>query len=125
MTVLAALFISLFTGLGFWQIQRADEKKQMVEAQQNLLKKEPVLWSTRQNVPQQYERIHVQGVYLPTIFLLDNQHQRHQFGYDVLSPLLMDDGSVVMVDRGWIPGDGNRQLFPKIFIPKEKTKGGG
>ncbi|MDP3269002.1 MAG: SURF1 family protein, partial [Legionella sp.] len=125
MTALAALFISLFTGLGFWQIQRADEKKQMVEAQQHLLKQESVAWSTRQNVPQQYQRIHVQGRYLPTIFLLDNQHQRHQFGYDVLSPLLMDDGSVVMVDRGWIPGDGNRQLFPRIFIPKEKQKVAG
>ncbi|EHL29494.1 hypothetical protein LDG_8456 [Legionella drancourtii LLAP12] len=56
---------------------------------------------------------------MPQVFLLDNQHHQHQFGYDVLSPLQLADGSVVLIDRGWIHGDITRRIFPKIQIPND------
>ncbi|BCA94092.1 SURF1-like protein [Legionella antarctica] len=117
MIILTGVFISLFIRLGFWQIQRADEKTKMVVAEKALAKKQPLVWKPNQKLPMQYQRITLQGTYLSSIFLLDNQHHQHQFGYDVLSPLLLAEGSVVMVDRGWIPGDTTRQSFPAIQRP--------
>ena len=122
MIILALLFISLFTRLGFWQIQRADQKERMLAAKAELAKKAPIEWSANQILPLQYQRIKVQGYYLPDLFLLDNQHQNHQFGYDVISPLLLNDGTLVMVDRGWILGDSTRRSFPKVDIPQELIK---
>ncbi|MFI4917953.1 MAG: SURF1 family protein [Legionellales bacterium] len=118
MIVLAALFISLFIRLGFWQIQRADEKRLMVAAEIAQAKQEPVDWDGALPLPQQYQRIRLTGHYLADVFLFDNQHHQHQFGYDVLSPLLLSNGAVVMVDRGWVLGDGMRRAFPDIKIPK-------
>lgn len=118
MIILAALFVLLFTRLGFWQIHRADEKKQMLAAQAVHVAQAPVKWDPAQKLPLQYQRVSLKGNYLSTIFLLDNQHHHHQFGYDVLSPLLLDDGSVVIIDRGWIPGDNTRRSFPKVDSPE-------
>ena len=117
MLILAALFFTLFVRLGFWQIHRADEKKKMIVAQKTHEKQKPVHWTTKQKLPLQYERIIVKGHYLPQIFLFDNQHHQHQFGYNALSPLELTDGSVVMIDRGWVPGEMTRRILPNVQIP--------
>lgn len=118
MFILAILFFSLFVRLGFWQIYRADEKTKMILAQKAQEKQKPILWNTEEKLPLQYERIILEGEYLPQIFLLDNQHHKHQFGYDVLSPLELSDGTIVIVDRGWVPGELTRRVLPNIQIPK-------
>ncbi len=38
---------------------------------------------------------------------LRNRYFQDQYGYHLLTPLLLDDGSAVLVERGWIPADGN------------------
>jgi surfeit locus 1 family protein len=119
MLVLTALFFLLFLRLGFWQIQRADEKTNMLIAQKRQQSLKPVQWTKEHKLPLQYERIQLEGNYLPQVFLLDNQHYQHQFGYDALSPLELADGSVIMIDRGWIHGDNTRRIFPKVKIPKD------
>ncbi len=122
MIVLALLFISLFIRLGFWQIQRADEKKEMIAAETASALKPPLNWSASHKLPAQYQKIFIHGHYLPHVFLLDNQHHNHQFGYDVLSPLQLANGELVMVDRGWILGDSTRQTVPEIESPQEIIK---
>lgn len=119
MLLLTLVFCSLFVYLGFWQIHRADEKANMISAQKKRQDLAPTLWVPQQKLPAQYERIQLAGVYLPQVFLLDNQHHQHQFGYDVLSPLQLADGSVVLIDRGWIHGDITRRIFPMIQIPQD------
>ncbi|RUR18080.1 SURF1 family protein [Legionella sp. km535] len=122
MIVLTLFFIFIFIRLGFWQIQRADEKATMIAAEESLAKQEPIVWSGEQPLPKQYQRIRVSGTYLPNIFLLDNQHHQHQFGYDVISPLELSDGTVVLVDRGWVVGDSTRRTFPETLIPQGRVK---
>lgn len=117
MLTLTIVFFSLFVRLGFWQIQRADEKKKMIVAQKNQEVQKPLPWTKSQKRPIQYERIILKGTYLPQIFLLDNQHYQHQFGYDVLSPFELVDGVLIMIDRGWVPGEMTRQIVPNIKIP--------
>lgn len=119
MIVLATVFIALFIRLGFWQIQRADEKKKMLAAEEVQLKQKPIWLNMNQKLPNQYQRVVLKGHYLPNLFLLDNQHHEHQFGFDVLSPLLLSDGTVIIIDRGWVPGDNTRRSFPEIKTPKD------
>jgi surfeit locus 1 family protein len=38
---------------------------------------------------------------------LRNRYYQNQAGYHLLTPLLLDDGAAVLVERGWIPADGN------------------
>lgn len=119
MSILTVVTFSFFIGLGNWQLQRAEEKKSLLATNASLAKKEPQWLTSDSRLPKQYERVKVKGHFLSTVFLLDNQHHNHQFGYDVLSPLFLSNGSVILVDRGWIPGDSTRRIFPKIEIPEQ------
>ncbi|MBA2648262.1 MAG: SURF1 family protein [Legionella sp.] len=119
LTILISLLcISLFTRLGFWQLHRADEKKAMLKAAKLQSVQQPMQWDGQKSNPIQYQRLGVQGHFLKHVFLLDNQHHQHQFGYDVLSPMVLANHKVILIDRGWVPVDkGQRQIFPKIKTP--------
>jgi surfeit locus 1 family protein len=121
LTILAGLFIILFLRLGFWQLHRAEEKKQMIVAEASSAAMKPTPLDLKNDSVKAYQRIIVEGYYLSHVFLFDNQHYQHQFGYDVLSPLMLANGRVIMIDRGWVPGDVTRQTFPEPKPPKERV----
>jgi surfeit locus 1 family protein len=55
----------------------------------------------------EYRAVSVSGAYdYENQVVLRNQYFQGEFGYHLLTPLLLDDGSAVLVDRGWIPADG-------------------
>lgn len=122
MTVLAILVFSLLMSLGFWQIQRGQEKKSMLVAQQLEANKSAQLWSPVNNNPQQYQPLELIGHYLPFILFLDNQHFQHQFGYHVLSPLVLSNHRIVLVDRGWVAGEASRAILPLTKTPTGQQK---
>lgn len=116
--LLAAFFCLLFVQLGLWQLKRGDEKKQMQESQHRLMLQAPIdfpLGSAES--PIQYQPVHVEGRFLNVNLLLDNQHYQHQFGYNVISPFMLANGQVVLIDRGWIPAGASREELPEITIP--------
>jgi surfeit locus 1 family protein len=49
-------------------------------------------------------------------FLLDNRSHGGLPGYEVLTPLLLTDNRVLLVDRGWVPFTGSRARLPDIAI---------
>lgn len=122
MILLTALCFTLLLRLGFWQLQRADEKQHMLVAEHMRSKQRPTWCCSTNKPPQQYQPVSAEGRYLSDTFLLDNQHRQHQFGYDVLSPLVLKDGSVVFVDRGWVSSDNTRRTMPTITTPSDLTK---
>ncbi len=121
-SLLAVLMILLFTRLGFWQLQRADEKTHMLSSHREFAKQTPILWQASSKLPKQYQQIKVQGHFLPKVLLHDNQHYQHQFGYHVISPILLVNGRVVLVDRGWVAGDVSRQILPITNAPVGRVK---
>ena len=49
--------------------------------------------------------------------LLDNKVQAGQVGYDLITPLELRDGRVVLVDRGWIAQGRTRAELPDVPPP--------
>jgi surfeit locus 1 family protein len=93
--------VGLFVFLGFWQIERGFEKRDMLADFSAKARRAPLLWNAGAKSPDQFQKILVKGHFLPKVFLLDNQYRKHKFGYDYIQPLLLENGKVVLIDRGW------------------------
>jgi len=48
--------------------------------------------------------------------LLDNRVQDEVAGYDVLTPLVLQDGRLLLIDRGWVPAGPSRAQLPSIAL---------
>jgi surfeit locus 1 family protein len=117
MTILAVLFIGLFIRLGCWQLERSHEKNEILINEQAMATKAPKAWSPTMKRPANYQRVTIQGQYIGPDLLLDNQHHKHQLGYNVITPLQLENGELVLVDRGWVAGDKLRKQLPKYKTP--------
>ena len=109
--VAALLATALTARLGVWQVDRARQKLDLqarIEARADL----PVLSGAelaRDDAAapaQHYRRIMLQGRWLAdyTVYL-DNRQMDARQGFFVVTPLLLADGDVVLVQRGWSPRD--------------------
>jgi surfeit locus 1 family protein len=119
MMILSLLGMIIFTLLGFWQLHRAAEKKYIISAQQQAHRQLPTHWSYHASLPQQHARIIVEGHFLKQLFFLDNQHEQHQFGYHVISPFMLTNQHIILVDRGWVQGELTRTSLPIIETPNQ------
>jgi surfeit locus 1 family protein len=97
--------------LGFWQLDRAAQKTALQAAldSRRVLAPLPLTelaTSDSQAREQHYRPIVVEGSWLPehTVFL-DNRPMAGRVGFIVVTPLRLTDGSVVTVQRGWVPRD--------------------
>ena len=109
-TLLVVAGTALCIRLGIWQLDRLDQRRafnHQVESMRAL----PAL-DLNQQVPgdiseMEWRAVKVQGKYdFENQIVLRNQYNGNQYGYHLLTPLLFD-GTAVLVDRGWIPAEGN------------------
>jgi len=62
-----------------------------------------------------WQPVEVIGTYLPDDQLLvRNRPRASEVGYEILSPLLLPNGNVFVVNRGWIPREDGDLLFEKL-----------
>ncbi len=60
-------------------------------------------------------RISLSGTFIhDQQFLLDNRSHQGRPGWEVLTPLALDDGRLILVNRGWIPFSGDRTRLPDV-----------
>jgi surfeit locus 1 family protein len=115
-TLLAAAAVVLFASLGRWQLGRAEEKRVLFESFAAGSAGFAELPAGLEPV-ERYRRVRAQGRYDPSRqFLLDNMTHEGVPGYHVLTPLLREDGSVVVVDRGFIPLTASRDALPDLAV---------
>jgi surfeit locus 1 family protein len=112
--------MSLFIALGFWQLQRAALKEDIENRfEQRLAEPYRALGSLADSADVEYRRLVLQGSYDSEHSLfVDNQLHRGRAGYHVLTPLrLRDSDDVVLVNRGWAPWGGSREVTPAVAEP--------
>lgn len=96
-------FVILMTNMGFWQLDRAEEKKQMLTLLADDSLTQVTQKSQMKELPR-YANIQLNGRYLnaPQL-LLDNQVDSGVQGYHVFTPFVIDGLNMhIMVNRGWL-----------------------
>lgn len=114
--------LPLLVGAGFWQLNRAQQKitlQQSLQAQQAM----PAL-SIRDYSQLEpgtgllYRPVQAFGEFLPgKLWLLENKVYRGKVGFEVIMPFRFSDGTLVLVNRGWVVGTGYRDRMPEIATP--------
>ena len=104
--------ISLFLSLGFWQIDRADEKDSIVKLYKDRQLAPAKILQTFKNrdiKKLHYRNFKIKGRYINKIFLIDNKVKNKQLGFNVVTPFQLEkSGEVIIVDRGWLSFNGIR-----------------
>jgi surfeit locus 1 family protein len=115
-TVAAVIF---FATLGTWQLGRAGEKRTLAD---DFAATGPAIdWSRLPADAPRYQRVSLRGRYDPAHqFLLDNMSHESVAGIQVLTPFVLDDGNVVLVNRGWLPFGATRKDLPAIDVDGDK-----
>jgi cytochrome oxidase assembly protein ShyY1 len=119
-TALSLVLFPLFIWLGFWQLDRAEEKTRLAASFE----------LRSQQAPAPLDRALLAGdpaglAYLPVAvtgrfvegrdLLLDNRIREGRFGYEVVSPVELASGEgLVLVNRGWVAGDPARLQLPEV-----------
>jgi surfeit locus 1 family protein len=116
-TVLALAGCALFVSLGRWQWGRYETRsaqwQQFARGTDQVLP----LGSRETAALPRYQHVGAEGRYLADRqFLLDNISHDGLPGYEVLTPLELADGRVLLVNRGWIRFSGYRDRLPDIAL---------
>ena len=115
LVTLAALAMALVTArLGLWQLSRAAEKTSLQQSIEQQAQRPPLVGAAAlpgdaaQAAALHQRRIEVQGRWSPahTVYL-DNRQMFGRPGFFVVTPLLLEDGRALLVQRGWIARDAN------------------
>src|SRR5215208_5074942 len=120
--ILATLLVfagtALCIRLGIWQLDRLEQRRAFNHQVQSM-RAMPVL-DLNQDVPDdissmEWRAVKVHGDYdFTNQIALRNQYNGNQYGYHLVTPLLFHPSTgsgqapvAVLVDRGWIPAEGN------------------
>ncbi len=114
LTVFVAVFLPLFIALGFWQLNRAEQKTQLEAQLQARTVIEPLTDNIR---PVDYQHYRLTGeLDSSRLWLLDNRTWEGQVGYEVWVPL--DAGNRwYLASLGWVPGSADRRQLPALMLP--------
>lgn len=120
--ILIVLFTLATAGLarlGFWQLERAEQKRERHNAY-TLAASAPSLNldNLDRNASDSYlwRPTKMFGRFHDSHVLLDNRSLNGRIGYEVLSPFTTDGGRVVLVNRGWLPLTGSRAEVPALAV---------
>lgn len=108
--LLVAAAIVVMINLGFWQLHRLDQRQDFNAVIEARYDRDPVPFDELVGAGDQpdelveWRPVAVSGTYLPdeTLFVV-NRSQNGRAGRNVVVPLRLDDGRVLLVNRGFVP----------------------
>ena len=117
-----SILVAILLGLSVWQLERAQEKMQLLariaqlqtQGAENASGLEDVGAEAADAMP-----VNFTGHWLaPVAWLLDNQIVNGQVGYDVVIPVQMPGrNKLVLVNLGWVAAPEARDQLPQLDIP--------
>lgn len=119
-TVVTLLLLPGLVGLGFWQLGRAQYKRELQALYDQRSHQPPVAIDAGVSGEDlQFHRVIAAGVYAEAYeILLDNRVHEGRVGFHVLTPLRMSGSdTAVLVNRGWVPATGDRSQLPETPAP--------
>ena len=109
-TLLVLAGTALCIRLGIWQLDRLQQRRAFNAEYESARAAPPLDLNQEQpaDLPSmEWRAAKVTGAYdFANQVALRNQYYDNQYGYHLLTPLRFD-GMAIIVDRGWIPADGN------------------
>lgn len=125
LAVLAAL---VCTWLGQWQWSRYEDKAARADRIEAHYEADPVpasevLGQDRLPTSREWTRVTATGEYLPEEQLLvRNRPLEGTYGYEVLVPLRLEGGELVVIDRGWVRNSPKgADVTPDVPAPPQGT----
>lgn len=125
---LVLLVVPSFIWLGFWQLDRAEQRAASVDLQQDNVAAEPVpveeLATVGSDVPPEdrWRTVEAEGTWdTDHQLLLRNRDGSQGVGFHVLTPLVTDDGTALLVNRGWIERGETAKDTPEVPPVPEGT----
>ncbi len=119
LTLLAILVLGLLVNLGYWQLDRAQQKQDLLDLQDKRLTLKPVdlMNIDLSDTTLRYLPVSVNGQ-LDVLHqvLIDNQVRNGRAGYSVLTPLRLNDKQAILLNRGWVPLGNDRKVLPDVKI---------
>lgn len=120
-TLAALVIVPGFCALGIWQLGRAADKQERLQAYAQSEQYGPANINLSQlfDATPGYRQVRLTGHYDGQHqFLLDNQMQDGRVGYHVFTPLLITDSRAILVNRGWLPQGTSRSELPALTTPQ-------
>jgi surfeit locus 1 family protein len=108
-TILIIVAALVCVRLGIWQLDRLAETRAFNAHIYSVRAMQPLnLPASDDLTTMEWRAVRLSGTYdFENQIAIRNQFNGGQFGYHLVTPLHLSDGSAVLVDRGWIPADGN------------------
>ncbi|HEX4857621.1 MAG TPA: SURF1 family protein [Usitatibacteraceae bacterium] len=118
-TAAALIVIACTLPLGNWQRSRADEKRmRLAEIEQRAKERAVVVSTGTRDEALSHRRARATGTFDASLqFYVDNRVARGQAGFHVVTPLRLEDGAVMLVNRGWIARDHAYPRAPRVPVP--------
>jgi surfeit locus 1 family protein len=110
------IFFPLMIKLGFWQLDRAEQKRALLAEQQQRASELPRDFIAAKTAGR-FERLRVSGHYLDLHLLLDNRQNNGRVGYELLTLFIAGNGEPLLVNRGWLAAPKYRSEFPEVSLP--------
>lgn len=102
-TLLAALMFAALCALGVWQIERLAWKRDLIARVDSRIHATPVPAPSSATKDDEYRRVAASGVFLHDRATLVQAATIKGAGYWVLTPLRRADGSIILINRGFVP----------------------
>lgn len=126
--IATAIVLPILLSLGFWQLDRAEIKQQILEQYNRKVTQPAVQLSSADKLAVikpaeiQYANIQATGHYdTEHSFLIDNRVHESQVGFYVITPFIIENtDKAVLVNRGWIKANKYRSELPKFSTNSDK-----
>lgn len=119
-TIVFLLILPVLLRLGFWQLDRAEEKRELIALFEQQNKHGPLLIKDKIKPDEKlnYRSATVMGRYiLDKQIFVDNKIYQGKTGVHVMTPLKLEGSEYsILVNRGWVP-----MVIDRLTLPKIKT----